>query len=107
MVQQAHSCKACLRHLRRADRVIDGGRLAAAFCVEGQLALAEVHEIGLLPVSRAEIEVAAVVFLQKARRAQIVVRSEEHTSELQSLMRISYAVFRLKQKKKNKNTTSK
>src|SRR3546814_9652534 len=32
------------------------------------------------------------------------VRSEEHTSELQSLMRISYAVFCL-QKKKNTNNT--
>src|SRR3546814_7901879 len=32
------------------------------------------------------------------------VRSEEHTSELQSLMRISYAVFCLKKKKNNKNT---
>src|SRR3546814_8747167 len=30
------------------------------------------------------------------------VRSEEHTSELQSLMRISYAVFCLKKKKNNK-----
>src|SRR3546814_3596007 len=30
-----------------------------------------------------------------------VPRSEEHTSELQSLMRISYAVFRLKKKKKS------
>src|SRR3546814_3123750 len=30
------------------------------------------------------------------------VRSEEHTSELQSLMRISYAVFCLKKKKKHK-----
>src|SRR3546814_2197886 len=30
-------------------------------------------------------------------------RSEEHTSELQSLMRISYAVFCLKKKKKNNN----
>src|SRR3546814_3208169 len=29
-------------------------------------------------------------------------RSEEHTSELQSLMRISYAVFCLKKKKRNK-----
>src|SRR3546814_5049186 len=29
------------------------------------------------------------------------VRSEEHTSELQSLMRISYAVFCLKKKKTN------
>src|SRR3546814_4094562 len=33
-------------------------------------------------------------------------RSEEHTSELQSLMRISYAVFCLKKKKKHKNTKS-
>src|SRR3546814_19119570 len=33
-----------------------------------------------------------------------VERSEEHTSELQSLMRISYAVFCLK--KKNKTTTN-
>src|SRR3546814_4016410 len=32
-------------------------------------------------------------------------RSEEHTSELQSLMRISYAVFCLKKKKKIKPTT--
>src|SRR3546814_8105932 len=31
-------------------------------------------------------------------KAQISERSEEHTSELQSLMRISYAVFCLKQK---------
>src|SRR3546814_7076648 len=31
-----------------------------------------------------------------------VARSEEHTSELQSLMRISYAVFCLKKKKKTK-----
>src|SRR3546814_5640485 len=32
-------------------------------------------------------------------------RSEEHTSELQSLMRISYAVFCLKKKNKKKNQT--
>src|SRR3546814_8948255 len=37
---------------------------------------------------------------------QAVPRSEEHTSELQSLMRISYAVFCLKKKKTiNHNTT--
>src|SRR3546814_7870685 len=35
-----------------------------------------------------------------------VERSEEHTSELQSLMRISYAVFCLKKKKKNTNKHS-
>src|SRR3546814_9790367 len=33
-------------------------------------------------------------------------RSEEHTSELQSLMRISYAVFCLKKKKQNRDTLS-
>src|SRR3546814_5511286 len=33
-------------------------------------------------------------------------RSEEHTSELQSLMRISYAVFCSKKNMKNKNLTS-
>src|SRR3546814_7133392 len=33
-------------------------------------------------------------------------RSEEHTSELQSLMRISYAVFCLKKKKKNKTKST-
>src|SRR3546814_8354943 len=33
-------------------------------------------------------------------------KSEEHTSELQSLMRISYAVFCLKKKKKKNNNTS-
>src|SRR3546814_8921407 len=32
--------------------------------------------------------------------AEHILRSEEHTSELQSLMRISYAVFCLKKKKK-------
>src|SRR3546814_8661399 len=37
----------------------------------------------------------------QARRC--VPRSEEHTSELQSLMRISYAVFCLKTKKNTKN----
>src|SRR3546814_10377638 len=34
-------------------------------------------------------------------------RSEEHTSELQSLMRISYAVFCLKKKKQNTNKMQK
>src|SRR3546814_4022121 len=47
------------------------------------------------------------VQLEKAALLRFVVddveRSEEHTSELQSLMRISYAVFCLKKKKKNMN----
>src|SRR3546814_10748961 len=40
--------------------------------------------------------------IEAATFAVALVRSEEHTSELQSLMRISYAVFCLKKKKKKK-----
>src|SRR3546814_2511912 len=36
--------------------------------------------------------------ISSAMRLRICSRSEEHTSELQSLMRISYAVFCLKKK---------
>src|SRR3546814_2341494 len=55
------------------------------------------HVVGVLQ----ELEV------QKPRRdldpiGGEAARSEEHTSELQSLMRISYAVFCLKKKKKQK-----
>src|SRR3546814_4556374 len=41
----------------------------------------------------------------KANNSLQTHRSEEHTSELQSLMRISYAVFCLKKKKRIKNNT--
>src|SRR3546814_9964577 len=37
-------------------------------------------------------------------KTEVTIRSEEHTSELQSLMRISYAVFCLKKKKQRKAT---
>src|SRR3546814_5365351 len=40
-----------------------------------------------------------------ARTAGVFPRSEEHTSELQSLMRISYAVFCLQKKRKKHNHT--
>src|SRR3546814_7159522 len=42
------------------------------------------------------------VFTISLYGARTAIRSEEHTSELQSLMRISYAVFCLKKKNKNK-----
>src|SRR3546814_7710472 len=44
------------------------------------------------------IDYDAVEKLAKECRPSIIIRSEEHTSELQSLMRISYAVFCLKKK---------
>src|SRR3546814_3439664 len=43
----------------------------------------------------------------EAQHESAVDRSEEHTSELQSLMRISYAVFCLKKKKMNTYYTNK
>src|SRR3546814_9677521 len=42
------------------------------------------------------IDTAAIVAAANAASAGRPIRSEEHTSELQSLMRISYAVFCLK-----------
>src|SRR3546814_3971149 len=46
------------------------------------------------------LHVAGEMNLDRALwRARVRVRSEEHTSELQSLMRISYAVFCLKKNK--------
>src|SRR3546814_2547714 len=56
---------------------------------EGHL---KVAEVGL---ERIELAVGRV---EQGRDAGIGRRSEEHTSELQSLMRISYAVFCLKKK---------
>src|SRR3546814_2611698 len=44
---------------------------------------------------------ACAVGMTHGAAMQEGARSEEHTSELQSLMRISYAVFCLKKKKKN------
>src|SRR3546814_2040410 len=65
--------------------------------------------------ARSQVTLSAVNSINWARlMAQVVYyfyaavrlggRSEEHTSELQSLMRISYAVFCLKKKKTNHST---
>src|SRR3546814_5188666 len=53
-------------------------------------------------------EAASVGAPPPPRREDLFARSEEHTSELQSLMRISYAVFCLKKKKtkRKQNTTN-
>src|SRR3546814_9704233 len=44
--------------------------------------------------------------VSRLRQSRPAARSEEHTSELQSLMRISYAVFCLKKKNKEQNSTT-
>src|SRR3546814_3154815 len=61
----------------------------------------------LSPPETVDATEAARKLLSAAFRTEmrfgITHRSEEHTSELQSLMRISYAVFCLKKKKHTKN----
>src|SRR3546814_5832083 len=53
-------------------------------------------QLGILIRASADIPVAVEEVMLSMQE-----RSEEHTSELQSLMRISYAVFCLKKKKQN------
>src|SRR3546814_2345876 len=63
-----------------------------------------------LPCNLADMGVASSIrwyrenkFIPHNTHVFINYRSEEHTSELQSLMRISYAVFCLKKKKRKAN----
>src|SRR3546814_3262463 len=49
------------------------------------------------------LELGSVRELMAVLKEEDIRRSEEHTSELQSLMRISYAVFCLKKKTYNKS----
>src|SRR3546814_3938004 len=53
---------------------------------------------------RASLNQAILLFSLLGAAAAVIARSEEHTSELQSLMRISYAVFCLKKKKTTNHT---
>src|SRR3546814_4634672 len=68
-------------------------------------AIARYRWIDMLRRQRDEAELgdndAAVGAEDAAVHARLSIRSEEHTSELQSLMRTSYAVFCLKKKKHN------
>src|SRR3546814_3611929 len=68
-----------------------------------QMGLTPQQHRALLALRAAPAQDATVGYV--ARRLLLKPRSEEHTSELQSLMRISYAVFCLK-KKQNKNQTT-
>src|SRR3546814_2818568 len=76
------------------DRLLGvaGGQGAAVDLRDVNWALGE-----LIPDQRAAILLAAEG-LSIEEAAASLARSEEHTSELQSLMRISYAVFCLKKK---------
>src|SRR3546814_2069323 len=107
MAQAQNNLEAAIASLRSGEAELESRRQAhyaagdAVHAAQGQLYEANAQ------VSRLEAEIRHVVDSRnrlQARREQlqqqIAERSEEHTSELQSLMRISYAVFCLKKKKK-------
>src|SRR3546814_2834787 len=62
------------------------------------------HAAATRPIARITHERRRQHPFQLEPDAGVRARSEEHTSELQSLMRISYAVFCLKKKKKTTTT---
>src|SRR3546814_1249675 len=75
------------------------------FDADADAAAVEVFEVAGVDVGGADGQPDLLVLVDAVevdhpleRRAQRAGRSEEHTSELQSLMRISYAVFCLKNK---------
>src|SRR3546814_4341331 len=95
---------------RSADT--DGGLVQAFAGLEAAHVLADIlaliHELGIRGDQADQLLAAhrgLAGGLHGDVRSQLhdVVRSEEHTSELQSLMRISYAVFCLKKKQNYKN----
>src|SRR3546814_2133606 len=89
-----------LEHEGRRGGVADRAAMRAAV---GEA----VHRVvsGLQIFQEIEVAVAIIEDGEIDEALAIVLRSEEHTSELQSLMRISYAVFCLKKKKyKNQKT---
>src|SRR3546814_5675766 len=83
-----------------------GGLVTTGGLVSGDLVIlsAASSSVGLaaiqIAIQRGAIPVATTRLPHKKQRLLDAGRSEEHTSELQSLMRISYAVFCLKKKKK-------
>src|SRR3546814_3369483 len=78
------------------------GQHRFAGCQAGAVANAKdvrVDSESLCPKGAVHDDIGRLSSYARQRLQQIPIRSEEHTSELQSLMRISYAVFCLKQKK--------
>src|SRR3546814_6611617 len=79
---------------------VDEGTIAKILVPEGT---DEVKVGTVIAVMTGEGEDASATSAAPKEEAKAPARSEEHTSELQSLMRISYAVFCLQKKKKQHN----
>src|SRR3546814_5191353 len=86
--------------LRLIDYIVNRGLPASTFLTFVGLLLPSFLGV-VLPV--ATFVAILFVYHKLAMDSEMVVRSEEHTSELQSLMRISYAVFCLKKKNNHTN----
>src|SRR3546814_6734845 len=76
-----------------------GGDLGADLGPGQHAAVAGLGALRELELDHLHLRVARVGGETFLAEAAVLLRSEEHTSELQSLMRISYAVFCLKKKK--------
>src|SRR3546814_6110176 len=87
---------------RARGRVFPGQLRVAAAAKAAWCAKRELRRDRAVAVEAAAVDAHRVPLRIRFRDSPGAVRSEEHTSELQSLMRISYAVFCLK--KKNNNT---
>src|SRR3546814_10506597 len=106
-----HSLDAlCTRYgIDRSHRIKHGALLDAELLAQLYIELTGGRQIGFalatdIPATQAERTTAKPhIRIIRPARAHRASRSEEHTSELQSLMRISYAVFCLKKKKHNTN----
>src|SRR3546814_3812017 len=99
--QARHGRRAALPHNRPQSRSSpdrDGGSDGPASCCLPERRRSR-HSLPRRPEARLPISAAAP---SASKRWTETPRSEEHTSELQSLMRISYAVFCLKKKKPDK-----
>src|SRR3546814_6358888 len=70
----------------------------------GKILREDMEDMG--PVRLRDVDEAQMYMVNLAKDLAERERSEEHTSELQSLMRISYAVFCLKKKNTDQTLTS-
>src|SRR3546814_1025527 len=78
----------------------------AARAFERRFQLADFIEAGDARFENGLLSIALRRVVPEAMKPRKIARSEEHTSELQSLMRISYAVFCLKKKTYNKKIST-
>src|SRR3546814_3582407 len=91
--EHRHAARA--QGLDREQAMVDRAEFGS--CADNRWRAPSCHHIGEEKIFRQRDERAARAFDDQR---PINGRSEEHTSELQSLMRISYAVFCLKKKSK-------